>query len=217
MSVTAACGSHATNGGGDPGPATDGAAPGDDPGSVDGGGGTPFGSGSSGSTGGTFAGGADAGGTAQATDCQPGTYTGTFTTQVTNDAGILSIFSIAWSGMLTIVLQGQTTSTGGEIPTSTLTIAPGAMLDGTDEYGGHFSGALSGQLDCATRTLSGTLSNAAYSLPGTPADSGTLSLNGTLSGTYDDSTGTPALDGMLTIGSMQIDSTANGTWTASKQ
>ncbi len=64
-----------------------------------------------------------------------------YTTMVTNDGGgLLSLFSINWSGNLSITLQGKVDNNGsGEIPEPTLTIAPGAQLAGVDSMGGHSS------------------------------------------------------------------------------
>lgn len=205
VSVAAACGSHGQSFGGlGPGDTGDGGAPRNEPGTT---------------SDGSFGGGGDDGGAPQATNCRPGTYTGMFNTQVTNDAGLLfSLFTIAWSGKLTIVLQGKTSSTGGEIPTSMLTIAPGAQLDGMDSYMGTFIGDLSGQLDCTTRQLTGTLSKAQYLL--FSSDASTLALSGTLSGTYDDEGGAPVISGALSISSPMASGSgaaAAGTWTATLQ
>jgi hypothetical protein len=215
VSVAAACGSPGQSFRGlGPGETGDGGAPRNEPGTTSdasiGGGGDD--------SGGAFAG-SDDGGAPAATNCQPGTYTGMFNTQVTNDAGLLfSLFTVAWSGKLTIVLRGQTSSVGGEIPTSTLTIAPGAQLNGMDSYMGTFIGNLSGQLDCTTRQLTGTLSNAEYLF--FSSDASTLALSGTLSGTYDDEGGAPVISGALTISSPMASGSgaaAAGTWTATLQ
>jgi len=154
--------------------------------------------------------------------CEPGTYSGTFTTMVTTDAGgiLSSLFSFNWTGTLSIVLVGhviQTQSANGEnfAAAPVLTIAPGAMLSGTDNFGGHFSSGLSGQLDCPSKQLTGTLSNGTYEYPG---DSGNIVMQGTLSATYAGTT-PPA----LTMGAIQVSSPsystlgATGTWSATLQ
>jgi hypothetical protein len=165
----------------------------------------------------------DAGPAISASACTPGTYSGTFTTAVTiPDAGLLSVlFSIAWSGSLSVTLVGeQSTSQSGEFSNTTLVIAPGAKLTGTDQYGGTFSAGVSGQLDCPSRTLSGTLdgsyTNSALLFTG---DGGTVTLNGTLSGTYDSNVTPVALDnGSLSVTSPQVSGLeAAGTWSATLQ
>jgi hypothetical protein len=152
-------------------------------------------------------------------DCQPGTYAGTFTTKVTSDAGgLLSLFSFSWMGNLSITLQGQVTqSGGGEIPLPTLTIAPGAKLAGTDAMNGHFSGDLSGQLDCPSKTLTATIANGSYNY--LPGDAGGISMQGTMSATYDGTGATPALtNGAMNVSSAQIAGIAAvGAWTATLQ
>jgi hypothetical protein len=152
-------------------------------------------------------------------DCKPGTYAGMFTTMVTNDAGgLFALFSLNWTGSLSITLQGKvTTSNAGEIPEPTLTIAPGAKLSGVDAYGGHFNADLSGQLDCPSKTLTATVANGMYNYLGT--DAGGIAMQGSLSATYDGTMAAP----MLTLGAMDLSSpqlmgtAAIGTWTATLQ
>jgi hypothetical protein len=152
-------------------------------------------------------------------DCKPGTYAGMFTTMVTNDAGgLFALFSLNWTGSLSITLQGKVTTSGaGEIPEPTLTIAPGAKLSGVDAYGGHFNADLTGQLDCPSKTLTATVADGNYNFTG--GDAGGISMAGTLSATYD---GTMAMP-MLTLGAMDLSSpqlmgtAAVGTWTATLQ
>jgi hypothetical protein len=154
--------------------------------------------------------------------CEPGTYSGMFTTTVTTDAGLFpSLLSFNWTGTLSIALVGhvtQTQSANGEnftVAAPVLTIAPGAMLSGADNFGGHFISGLSGQLDCPTKMLTGTLSNGVYEYPG---DAGSIVMQGTLSGTYD-GTKPPT----LTMGEIQVGSPtystlgATGTWSATLQ
>jgi hypothetical protein len=162
--------------------------------------------------------------TTQSFTCKPGTYSGPFSTKVTSgsDAGgllgaLASLFQYPWMGTLSITLQGMTTVGTGEDTYTTLTIAPGAMLSGVDQTGGHFSADIAGSLDCATDVLTGTLSNGSYEFPG---DSGSVSMQGTISATYGEEgdAGTPALSGNLTASSTQISGTeAVGTWTAALQ
>jgi hypothetical protein len=153
--------------------------------------------------------------------CQPGTYKGQYTAEVGHmrDAGaLLSLLSIKWSGNLSITLQGQATTTiAGEIPETTLTIAPGAKLAGMDSNGGNFNADLTGQLDCPSKTLTATIANGSYTLI---ADAG-VPMGGTLSATYDGTMTPPA----LTNGTMNLTTTsklfsgvgATGTWTAALQ
>jgi hypothetical protein len=156
-------------------------------------------------------------------ECQPGTYAGTFTTTVTTDAGLFpSLLHFNWTGTLTITLVGHVTqsqSANGEnlsMPAPVLTIAPGAMLSGADNFGGHFNAGLSGQLDCPSKQLTGTLSNGTYEYPG---DAGSIPMEGSLTGVYDGTTTPPA----LTMGTIGVSSPtystlgANGTWSATLQ
>ena len=120
-------------------------------------------------------------------------------------------------GTLSITLQGKTMVGTGEDNYTTLTIAPGAMISGVDQTGGHFSADIAGTLDCTTDVLTGTLSNGSYEFPG---DAGSVSMQGTISATYGEEgdAGTPALSGNLTASSTQIQGTeAAGTWTAALQ
>jgi hypothetical protein len=153
-------------------------------------------------------------------DCKPGTYAGMFTTMVTNDAGgLFALFSLNWTGSLSITLQGKvTTSSAGEIPEPTLTIAPGAKLSGVDAYGGHFNADLTGQLDCPSKTLTATVADGLYSFLGA-ADGGGIGMAGSLSATYDGTMAAPVLTlGAMDLSSPQLMGTAAiGTWTATLQ
>jgi hypothetical protein len=71
----------------------------------------------------------------------------------------LGILKFPWGGSLSITLVGQQ-SGGGEFPV--LTIAPGAKITGSDSHGGMITADLTGQLDCATRKLSGSMQNGIY-------------------------------------------------------
>jgi hypothetical protein len=158
-------------------------------------------------------------------DCQPGTYAGMFATTVTADGGLFALLgtSFAWGGGLSLTLTGTTKMVeagSGEFTTdyTVLTIAPGAKLSGTDMYGGQFSADVSGQLDCPSRTLIGTMNNGTYLLPGL-GDAGAITMNGTLSATYDPTTSPVSLtNGTITGSSPQVASLgADGTWTATRQ
>jgi hypothetical protein len=158
-------------------------------------------------------------------DCQPGTYTGMFATTVTADGGLFALLgtSFGWGGDLSLTLTGTTKMVeagSGEFMTdyTVLTIAPGAKLSGTDMYGGQFSADVSGQLDCPSRRLIGTMNNGIYLLPGL-GDAGAITMNGTLSATYDPSTSPVTLtNGTITGSSPQVASlSADGTWTATHQ
>jgi len=153
--------------------------------------------------------------------CEPGTYTGMFTTTVTTDAGLFpSLLSFNWSGTLSITLVGhvmQTMSSNGEnfAAAPVLTIAPGAMLSGTDNFGGHFVSGLSGQLDCPSKQLSGMLINGVYE---EPSDSGTLTMVGSLTAVYQGTPAPPALTmGTIMVSSPMLTLGASGTWSATLQ
>ncbi len=111
--------------------------------------------------------------------CAAGVYQGQFMTYVGSgaDGGSPGLFSYMWNGNLTIDLSAQritmTSMTAGELPTTTSTttleIADGGALDGSDTTGGSFFADLSGQLDCAPDAgppyhLVATLSNGAYKM-----------------------------------------------------
>lgn len=158
-------------------------------------------------------------------DCLPGTYSGMFMAAATADAGLLALFgtSFAWGGSLSLTLTGTTEvveAGGGEfrMDYTVLTIAPGAKLSGTDMYGGQFTSDVSGQLDCPSRTLTGTLENGTYLFPGL-GDAGSITMQGSLSATYDPTANPAALTaGTITASSPQVQSLgANGTWTATHQ
>ncbi len=111
--------------------------------------------------------------------CTPGVYRGKFKTYVGagGDGGKAGIFSFMWDGNLTIDLNAKkitmTSTTGGELPTTTSTdtleIADGGALDGSDTMGGSFFANLNGDLDCSPDAgppyhLTATLSNGLYKL-----------------------------------------------------
>jgi hypothetical protein len=101
----------------------------------------------------------DAGVVTQAGACTAGVYKGMFMTYVGAgaDGGAPGPFSFMWNGSLTIDLTAQkvtmTSTTVGELPTttttSTLELAEGGAIDGGDPYGGSLYATLSGRLDCA--------------------------------------------------------------------
>jgi len=95
-------------------------------------------------------------------------------------------------------------------------VAPGAMISGSDNLGDVGSANLSGQLDCGSRTFSGTLSNGVANI----LSSGlTVMLEGSISATYDPSANPTALvNGSLEITSPQLLGTQGmGTWSAKLQ
>ena len=119
----------------------------------------------------------DAGIVTQSGACAAGVYQGNFMTYtgVGGDGGAPGPFAFMWNGSLTIDLHAQTITmtsmTVGELPTttatSTLEIADGGALDGSDMFGGAFFANLSGTLDCAPDAgppyrLTATLSDGAY-------------------------------------------------------
>jgi hypothetical protein len=167
--------------------------------------------------------------------CLPGTYQGQFMTYVGAgaDGGTAGgPFSFMWNGNLAIDLSAQkitmTTTSGGEVPTTTstttLSIADGGALDGGDMYGGTFFANLSGTLDCDpdagppyhfTATLSnGGYKNAFFTIP----------IVGNLTADYQagDAGAPPMLvDGQILVGGIFMDggtplSSASGTWTATR-
>jgi hypothetical protein len=151
-------------------------------------------------------------------DCQPGTYSGTFETTVTSDAGgLLSLYSLNIQGTLSIAIVGQVMQGTGEIPTTTYSIAPGAQLTGVDKsFNGTYAADLVGQLDCASKTFTGTLDNALYHLF---LDAGTVPMEGSLMGTYGDGEGgVPTLSGTMFLTSPNLPSFgAVGPWSATLQ
>jgi hypothetical protein len=154
-------------------------------------------------------------------DCKPGTYSGEFTTSVGTDAGgLLALFSafisFDWKGSLSVTLQGMVSgNSGGELPSPTLTIAPGAKLSGMDSMGGVFSADLSGQLDCPSKALTVTMTNGTYTYGG----STTIMMVGSMSATYDGTTTPPTLSmGAISTSSPQVMGIgANGSWSAALQ
>ncbi len=121
----------------------------------------------------------DGGIVVQSGACTAGVYRGKFMTYtgVGGEGGSPGPFSFMWNGELTIDLTAQkitmTSMTGGELPTttstSTLEIADGGALDGSDTIGGDFFANLIGTLDCSPDAgppyrLTATLSGGAYKM-----------------------------------------------------
>ena len=165
--------------------------------------------------------------------CAPGVYQGKFMTYVGAgaDGGSASdLFSFMWNGNLTIDLSAQkitmTSTTGGEIPTttstSTLEISDGGALDGSDMYGGAFFANLNGELDCAPDAgppyhLVATLNNGSYN-----NSFFKIPIVGNLTADYQaGDAGVPPMlvNGGILVGGIFTDggtptSSASGTWTA---
>lgn len=152
-------------------------------------------------------------------DCKPGTYAGTFETKVSTDAGgvLFSLFSFNFKGTMSIIVVGEVSQGAGEVPQTTYSIAPGAKLIGSDQtFHGSYVADLTGQLDCATKTFTGMVSDGVYTIT---YDAGSLPLQGALTGQYGDGDGgVPELHGTMTLDSPKVATlAANGTWTASLQ
>lgn len=129
-------------------------------------------------------------------DCRPGTYSGPFMTDVVLGDAAPTALSLQWKGTLMVTLVGMTeTKNAGELPTTTLMIAPGGRMDGTDKFNGYFGADVVGQLDCPSRTLHATIQNGVYIIVG---DSGTLPFTGTVDGMYN-ATMPPALNGSINV------------------
>jgi hypothetical protein len=124
--------------------------------------------------------GADAAIVVQSGPCMAGVYQGPFMTYLGGgaDGGSAGPFSFMDNGTLTIVLNEEKVMMismgGGELPTTTSTtsldIADGGALDGSDSIGGHFFASLVGKLDCSPDAgppyhFSAIWSNAQYSNP----------------------------------------------------
>jgi hypothetical protein len=153
-------------------------------------------------------------------DCKPGTYTGAYMMNAgLAEGGFLSgLISIPLSGTLSITLVGnQSTPHPGEFNNSTLTVAPGAQMSGSDDtLGSTFYADLSGQLDCTSRMFVGTLSNGVYSFLG---DAASVMLIGSLMATYDPKANPLAfVNGYLDFTSPQVQGwEGTGTWSATLQ
>jgi hypothetical protein len=158
---------------------------------------------------------ADSAPTRAASDCDPGTYTGTFVMMV--GFGGLST-GTTLMGTLSIALEAnKPTPHPGEFNTGTLTVAPGAMFSGTDNYGDVWSANISGQLDCGSGMFVGSLTNGVAHIFG--IDAATIMLDGSLSATYQPSANPVALvNGSISLSSPQVaNTTGMGTWSAALQ
>jgi hypothetical protein len=150
-----------------------------------------------------------------ASDCKPGTYTGTFTMMVTF-GGVNS--GVTLMGTLSITLvANKPTPHPGEFNSGTLTVAPGAMFSGKDNYGDLWSADLSGQLVCGSRMFVGSLSNGVCFIFG--SDAASIVLDGNLSAMYDPGANPVALvNGSIELSSPQVASTkGTGQWSAALQ
>jgi hypothetical protein len=121
-------------------------------------------------------------------------------------------------GTLSIALEAnKPTPHPGEFNTGTLTVAPGAMFSGTDNYGDVWSANISGQLDCGSGMFVGSLTNGVAHIFG--IDAATIMLDGSLSATYQPSANPVALvNGSISLSSPQVaNTTGMGTWSAALQ
>lgn len=121
-------------------------------------------------------------------------------------------------GTLSITLvANKPTPHPGEFNSGTLTVAPGAMFSGKDNYGDLWSADITGQLDCGSRTFVGSLSNGVADIFG--SDAATVGLDGNLSATYDPGANPVALvNGSIELTSPQVASTMGaGQWSAALQ
>jgi hypothetical protein len=123
-------------------------------------------------------------------------------------------------GTLSVTLEGHVSQPpgGGEsFAQPTLTIAPGAQLVGNDvTFGGHFGADLSGQLDCPSKTFTGSLTNGYYTYLG---DAGAITMTGDMTATYDGTMTPPVLStGTMNLQSPQLQGVdALGSWSATLQ
>jgi hypothetical protein len=167
--------------------------------------------------------------------CIPGVYQGQFTAYpgLGADGGVEGgIFSYVWSGNLSLDLKAQkitmtVTTNGGEglittMSTTSLEIAEGGTLDGSDMYGGSFIADLSGGLDCDPDAgppyqLHVTLDNGMYS-----AFIASIHIVGDLTADYQaPDAGTPPMlvNGSILVGGVITDGgspvvSSKGTWSA---
>src|SRR5215467_7415017 len=98
--------------------------------------------------------------------------------------GFSGITGLTLKGPLTINLVANKPSPHpGEFDSNTLTVAPGAKFQGTDNLGDIITADLSGQLDCGSRAFVGTLSNGVADVFG--SDAATVMVDGTMASNYD--------------------------------
>ena len=149
-----------------------------------------------------------------ASDCKPGTYTGTFVMMVTfggfNGPTLMGPLSIT-------LVANKPSPHPGEFNSGTLTVAPGAMFKGTDNLGDVITADLSGQLDCGSRTFVGALTNGVSYIFGSEA--ATVQVDGSMSATYDPTANPVGLvDGSFQFTSPQFqNTTGSGQWSAALQ
>jgi hypothetical protein len=151
----------------------------------------------------------------RASECKPGTYSGTFVMMV-GFGGVNGLLTLMGNLSITLVAN-KPSSQFGEFNSGILTVAPGAMFSAKDNLGDELFANISGQLDCGTRMFVGTLSNGGYYVFGNDAASGVL--DGTMSATYDAGASPPALgNGSFTFSSPNVPlTTGMGTWSATLQ
>ena len=154
------------------------------------------------------------------------TYVGTG-----GDGGSPGPLSFMWNGSLTIDLKSKKVtmiSTGaGEIPTTTSTtsleIADGGALDGSDQIGGNFFANLSGNLDCSPDAgppyrMTATLSDGTYK----DGPFFQIAIIGNMTADYQEAgAGTPPMlvNGSILVAGLLMDggapfASASGTWSA---
>jgi hypothetical protein len=158
---------------------------------------------------------ADAAPAKAASDCKPGTYTGTFSMSV--DRGTTKT-GVNLKGTLSIALVANSpTPHPGEFNSGTLTVAPGALFSGKDNFGDVWSAEISGQLDCGSRMFVGSLTHGTAKVFG--IDAASLVLDGSLSATYDPSANPVALEnGAIELSSPDVPKlTGTGEWSATLQ
>jgi hypothetical protein len=146
----------------------------------------------------------------RASECKPGTYSGTFVLMVGGGLTLMGNLSIT-------LVADKPSSQFGEFNSGILTVAPGAMFAAKDNLGDELFANISGQLDCGTRMFVGTLSNGGYYVFGNDAASGVL--DGNMSATYDATASPPALgNGSFMFSSPNVPlTTGMGTWSATLQ
>jgi hypothetical protein len=113
-------------------------------------------------------------------DCKPGTYSGTYSCITTSNSPLLP--AAVGSGPIAVTL----------VPAGAHTLTLDAALS-TMNSGTTTTEALSAELDCPTRKLTGTTGHVVFSIP-TSGFNGTLSGKGTLAAIYNPDASPPELD-----------------------